>query len=194
MLLQLDDFEYTEYNLVMDVKVYKKEEVLQPQGAEYVYVPDVIDIIPELVEVESENDVKNHVWNLETLKRVADVKVENGKLIINSDKVRYENGNLYVTLTTEQIMNCQIVDDNTRELLEQQCALATIWQRGLDPLDLQSGIRWSEAILEELSTLQLMQDITEAVASVTSSVKVVFDTIETEDGQSYLSYKLVEVA
>lgn len=178
----------------MDVKVYKKEEVLQPQGAEYVYVPDVIDIIPELVEVESENDVKNHVWNLETLKRVADVKVENGKLIINSDKVRYENGNLYVTLTTEQIMNCQIVDDNTRELLEQQCALATIWQRGLDPLDLQSGIRWSEAILEELSTLQLMQDITEAVASVTSSVKVVFDTIETEDGQSYLSYKLVEVA
>ena len=194
MLLQLDDFEYTEYNLCMDVKVYKKEEVLQPQGAEYVYVPDVIDIIPELVEVESENDVKNHVWNLETLKRVADVKVENGKLIINSDKVRYENGNLYVTLTTEQIMNCQIVDDNTRELLEQQCALATIWQRGLDPLDLQSGIRWSEAILEELSTLQLMQDITEAVASVTSSVKVVFDTIETEDGQSYLSYKLVEVA
>lgn len=194
MLLQLDDFEYTEYNLVMDVKVYKKEEVLQPQGAEYVYVPDVIDIIPELVEVESENDVKNHVWNLETLKRVADVRVENGRLIINSDKVRYENGNLYVTLTTEQIMNCQIVDDNTRELLEQQCALATIWQRGLDPLDLQSGIRWSEAILEELSTLQLMQDITEAVASVTSSVKVVFDTIETEDGQSYLSYKLVEVA
>lgn len=178
----------------MDVKVYKKEEVLQPHGAEYVYVPDVIDIIPELVEVESENDVKNHIWNLETLKRVADVRVENGKLIINSDKVRYENGNLYVTLTTEQIMNCQIVDDNTRELLEQQCALATIWQRGLDPLDLQSGIRWSEAILEELSTLQLMQDITEAVASVTSSVKVVFDTIETEDGQSYLSYKLVEVA
>ena len=193
-MLLLDDFEYTEYNLVMDVKVYKKEEVLQPHGAEYVYVPDVIDIIPELVEVESENDVKNHIWNLETLKRVADVRVENGKLIINSDKVRYENGNLYVTLTTEQIMNCQIVDDNTRELLEQQCALATIWQRGLDPLDLQSGIRWSEAILEELSTLQLMQDITEAVASVTSSVKVVFDTIETEDGQSYLSYKLVEVA
>ena len=191
--MQLDDFEYTKYNLGMDVKVYKKEEVLQPQGAEYVYVPDVIDIIPELVEVESENDVKNHVWNLETLKRVADVRVENGKLIINSDKVRYENGNLYVTLTTEQIMNCQIVDDGSRELLEQQCALATIWQRGLDPLDLESGIRWSEAILEELSCLQLIQDIIDAVAEVTSSVKVEFDTVETDDGQSYLSYKLVEV-
>ena len=191
--MQLDDFEYTKYNLSMDVKVYKKEEVLQPQGAEYVYVPDVIDIIPELVEVESENDVKNHVWNLETLKRVADVRVENGKLIINSDKVRYENGNLYVTLTTEQIMNCQTVDDGSRELLEQQCALATIWQRGLDPLDLESGIRWSEAILEELSCLQLIQDIIDAVADVTSSVKVEFDTVEADNGQQYLSYKLVEV-
>ena len=33
----------------MDVKVYKKEEVLQPSGTEYVYVPDVIDIIPNIV-------------------------------------------------------------------------------------------------------------------------------------------------
>ena len=33
----------------MDVKVYKKEEVRQPSGTEYVYVPDVIDIIPIIV-------------------------------------------------------------------------------------------------------------------------------------------------
>lgn len=192
--MQLDDFEYTKYNLVMDVKVYKKEEVLQPQGAEYVYVPDVIDIIPELVEVESTNDVRNHVWNLETLKRVADVKVENGKLIINSDKVRYENGNLYVTLTTEELLTCETLEDDSRELLEQECSLATIWQRGLDPLDLEDGIRWSEAILEELSSLQLIQDIIEAVAKVTTSVQVVFDTVEGENGQQYLSYRLLEVA
>lgn len=178
----------------MDVKVYKKEEVLQPQGAEYVYVPDVIDIIPELIEVESENDVRNHVWNLETLKRVADVKVENGKLIINSDKVRYENGNLYVTLTTEELITCETLEDGSRELLEQECSLATIWQRGLDPLDLEDGIRWSEAILEELSCLQLIQDIIEAVARVTTSVQVVFDTVEGENGQQYLSYRLLEVA
>jgi hypothetical protein len=178
----------------MDIKVYKKEEVLQPQGAEYVYVPDVIDIIPELVEVESTDDVKNHVWNLETLKRVADVKVENGKLIINSDKVRYENGNLYVTLTTEELLTCETLEDDSRELLEQECSLATIWQRGLDPLDLEDGIRWSEAILEELSCLQLIQDIIEAVAKVTTSVQVVFDTVEGENGQQYLSYRLLEVA
>ena len=67
----------------MDVKVYKKEEVLQPSGTEEVYVPDVIDIIPTIVEVESTRDFRNHIWSLEQLKKVADVSVENNKLIIN---------------------------------------------------------------------------------------------------------------
>lgn len=177
----------------MDVKVYKKEEVLQPNGAEYVYVPDVIDIIPELIEVESENDVKNHVWNLETLKRVADVKVENGKLIINSDKVRYENGNLYVTLTTEELLTCETLEDGSRELLEQECALATIWQRGLDPLDMEDGIRWSESILGEISVIQLMDDITNAVEKTSTAVTVVFDTVRDTNGNSYLTYSLKEL-
>ena len=178
----------------MDVKVYKKEEVLQPEGSEQVYVPNVIDIIPTVVEAESTGDIRNHVWKLKQLKNIADVSIVDGKLIINSDKVRYENGSLYVTLTEEQIIGCEIVDDDTHDALEQACALATIWQRGLDPLDLNSGVRWSEVILEELSCLQLIQDIMEAVANVSSSVKVVFDTVEGENGQQYLSYKLLEVA
>ena len=178
----------------MDVKVYKKEEVLQPQGSEYVYVPDVIDIIPTIIEAESTGDIRNHVWNLKQLKNIADVSIVDGKLIINSDKVRYENGNLYVTLTEEQLIGCEVLDDDSDELLEQACSLATIWQRGLDPLDLESGVRWSEAVLEELSCLQLIQDIIEAVASVSTSVKVVFDTVEDDNGQQYLSYRLLEVA
>ena len=178
----------------MDVKVYKKEEVLQPSGTEQVYVPNVIDIIPTIVEAETRDEVRNHVWTLDKLKRVADVKIEDGKLIINSDNVRYENGNLYVTLTEEQIISCDVLEDNSKELLEQECALATIWQKGLDPLDLDDGIMWSEAILEEISCLQLIQDIIDAVAKVTSAVKVIFDTIEDDNGQQYLSYKLMEVA
>ena len=178
----------------MDVKVYKKEEVLQPSGTEQVYVPNVIDIIPTIVEAEARDEVRNHVWTLDKLKRVADVKIEDGKLIINSDNVRYENGNLYVTLTEEQIISCDVLEDDSKELLEQECALATIWQKGLDPLDLDDGIMWSEAILEEISCLQLIQDIIDAVAKVTSAVKVIFDTIEDDNGQQYLSYKLMEVA
>ena len=178
----------------MDVKVYKKEEVLQPQGSEYVYVPDVIDIIPTIIETEDVANIQNHLWNLEQLKRIADVEIVDNKLIINSDNVYYENGNIYITLIVDTLITCDILDDTSNELLEQECSLATIWQRGLDPLDLNDGIRWSETILEELSCLQLIQDIIEAVAKVSTSVKVVFDTIEGENGQQYLSYRLLEVA
>ena len=175
----------------MDFKVYKKEVVKQPTGNEDVYVPDIIDIIPSTIEVPSTNDVRNNVWSLEKLKRVADVKVQDGKLIINSDKVRYENGNLFVTITDTYIAGCETVEG--KELVEQQCALATIFQKGLDPLDLNDGIRWSEAILEEISSLQLIQDIIEAVEKVSSSVVVSFEAIEDDEGRTYLSYKLSEV-
>lgn len=176
----------------MDVKVYKKEEVLQPSGSEYVYVPDVIDIIPDIVEIEDTSSISSNIWTLDNLRRIADVQIVDGKLIINSDKVRYENGNLYVTLMRDQIISCELVEG--RDEVEQQCALATIFQRGLDPLDLNDGIRWSEAILEELSCLQLIQDIIEAVEKVSTSIVVTFDTIEDDNGNTYLSYKLSEVA
>lgn len=177
----------------MDIKVYKKEEVRQPSGSEYVYVPDVIDIIPEIEEVTSTSDVRNNIWSLEKLKRIADVDVVDGKLVINSDKVRYENGKLYVTITEEQIYNAIILEDGSKDLLEQECALATIWQKGLDPLDKEDGIRWSEAVLEEISSLQLIQDITESVAKVSTSVQVTFDVIEDNNGNMFLTYKLSEV-
>lgn len=129
----------------MDLKVYQKEEVLQPTGAEEVYVPDIIDLIP---------------------------------------KIETVNG-------VEMLTGCELVDG--KDMLEQQCALATIFQKGLDPLDLNDGIRWSEAILEEVSSLQLIQDIIDAVERVTTSVIVVFDTVEDDEGRTFLSYRLQEV-
>lgn len=178
----------------MDVKVYKKEEVKQPSGSEYVYVPDVIDIIPEIIEAESTSDIRNGTWSLENLKKIADVTIVDNKLIINSDSVSYENGNLIAHLTEEQIVNALTLDDGSEELLEQECALATIWQRGLDPLDLEDGIRWSETLLGEINSLQLIQDITEAVANVTNTVSVVFDVVEDSKGNSLLTYTLKEVS
>jgi hypothetical protein len=131
----------------MDIKVYKKEEVKQPDGSEYVFMPNIIDLIPDITET------------------------EDGEII---------NG-------------CTLIED-PKEELEQQCALATIWQKGLDPLDLESGIRWSQAILEEINSLQLVQDIIDAVADVTTTVVVSFDVVEDDNGQQYLTYKLTEVA
>lgn len=174
----------------MDVKVYKKEEVRQPQGSSYVLVPNVIDIIPEVVEAESSGDIRNGIWSLEQLQRVADVSIENGRLIINSDNVRYEDGNLYVTVTEEQLLGCEILDDDSKGLLEQECALATIWQKGLDPLDEDSGISWSETLLGETNVIQLMEQLTQAVQEVSLSVNVEFSTVTAKNGNEYLSYKL----
>ena len=79
-------------------------------------------------------------------------------------------------------------------LIEQACALATIWQKGLDPLDLEEGIRWSEAILEEINVVQRMEDVTSAVAEGTPTVEVVFNTVTDDNGNSYLQYTLKAVA
>ena len=189
----LDGYNNAKYNLSMDVKVYKKEEVRQKQGTDYVITPNVIDIIPTIVEAESTGDIKNNIWSLEQLKTIADVDVVDGKLIINSDKVKYENGNLYVTLTEEQIIGCEIIEEDN-DIIEQACALATIWQKGLDSLDKEVGIRWSEALLDEINVVQLMEDITNAVAEITPTVTVVFDTVTDANGNQYLKYTLKAVA
>jgi len=175
----------------MDIKVYQKEEVYQPQGEAQVLTPDIIDLIPVVIEAPTTQDIRNNVWRLEDLQRIADVSITNGKLIINSDKVRYENGNLYVTLTEEQIVTCELVEDD--EELEQQCALSTIFQRGLDPLDLNDGIQWSETLLGEVNVLQLMEQIVEAVSKVSLHINVEFSTVQLENGQSVLTYALKEV-
>lgn len=178
----------------MDVKVYKKEEVYQPSGTAEVLTPDVIDIIPVTTEVIDTQSIRNNIWTLDQLKRIADVQIADGKLIINSDKVRYENGNLYITLMSEQIVTCELLEDDSNDLIEQECALATIFQRGLDPLDLDDGIQWSEVLLGEINALQLMEQITQAVSNVSIHVKVDFSTIRLENGQSVLTYSIKEVA
>ena len=132
----------------MDLKVYEKETVSQPHGAENVYVPNIIDLVPEVQTDSSGNEI---------------------------------------------ITNASILDKNN-DIIEQMCGLSTIWQRGLDPLDLEDGVRWSESLLEEINVVQLMEDLTNAVAQVTPTVNVVFDTVVGENGQTYLKYTLKAVA
>ncbi len=92
------------------------------------------------------------------------------------------------------IKGAELLDDNTHDLIEQQCALATIFQRGLDPLDLEDGVQWSEVLLGEINVLQLMEQITQAVSNVTLYVKVEFSAVKTSSGQYVLAYSLYEVA
>lgn len=128
----------------MDFKVYEKEEVLQPEGSQSYYKPNIIDLIP----------------------------------------VTDEEGN---------ITSCETVESYS-DIIEQAAALATIWQRGLDPVDTDVGVRWSEIILGEITITQLMEDIKEAVENVTSNVTVTFTTTKDSDGNSVLKYTLQAVA
>ena len=189
-VLYLDVRNNTKYNNYMDLKVYRKEEVIQPDGTLNVLKPDIIDIYPEMLELVSENQVQNEIWSLDKLQYLADVKIKDGKLIINSDNIIYENGIIYIKITENKLYNAQILEDNSEELLLQECALATIWQRGLDPVDPEDGIRWSQALLGEVNPLQLIEDINNAVENVTNSVIVEVGTVTSINGQEYLSFKL----
>lgn len=189
-VLYLDVRNNTKYNNYMDLKVYRKEEVIQPDGTLNVLKPDIIDIYPEMLELVLENPVQNEIWSLDKLQYLADVKIKDGKLIINSDNIIYENGIIYIKITENKLYNAQILEDNSEELLLQECALATIWQRGLDPVEPEDGIRWSQALLGEVNPLQLIEDINNAVENVTNSVIVEVGTVTSINGQEYLSFKL----
>lgn len=132
----------------MDLKVYKKEEVSQPSGTEYILTPDVIDLYP----------------------------------VITTDD-----------LGNEKLSNAEILTE-TNEEIEQLASLSAIWQKGQDPLDLDVGVRWSEALLGEINALQLMEDIRNAVAEVTPTVEVIFDTVTTADGGQFLKFTLQATA
>ena len=189
-VLYLDVRNNTKYNNYMDLKVYRKEEVIQPDGTLNVLKPDIIDIYPEMLELVSENQVQNEIWSLDKLQYLADVKIKDGKLIINSDNIFYKDGIIYIKITENKLYNAQILEDNSEELLLQECALATIWQRGLDPVEPEDGIRWSQALLGEVNPLQLIEDVNNAVENVTNSVAVEVGTVTSINGQEYLSFKL----
>lgn len=132
----------------MDLKVYTKQEVKQPKGSEYYYVPNIIDIEPSVSIAGDGHEVLD---------------------------------------------GCTLFEDD-KDLVEQECALATIWQRGLDPVSPEVGVRWSEVLLGEVNVVQLMEDLREAVADVTLNVTVVFDTVTDSKGNSVLQYSLRAVA
>ena len=189
-VLYLDVRNNTKYNNCMDLKVYRKEEVIQPDGILNVVKPDIIDIYPELLETGKVNLVKNEILSLDMLKYYADIEIKDDKLILNSDDIIYNDNVLYLRIKGISLSNASILEDDSEELLLQECALATIWQRGLDPVEPEDGIRWTQALLGEVNPLQLIEDVNNAVENVTNSVAVEVGTVTSINGQEYLSFKL----
>lgn len=142
----------------MDLKVYKKEEVKQPDGNVFVYVPSVIDIIP-VFEPEETSPEDSREEDLVDEGYLADTAILEG-----------------------------------RDELEQACALATIWQKGLDPIDVNNGNRWSQLYLGEVNVLNIMEDLTNSVQEVSPSVDITFDTVKDANGNSFFTYNIKVVA
>lgn len=92
---------------------------------------------------------------------------------------------------TEYITGAETLDEG-RTLTLQQAALATIWQRGLDPVSPDVGVRWAQTLGGELSPVTLMQDISDAVGAECPGVSVEFTTVRAPDGSQYLAYTLRE--
>lgn len=97
---------------------------------------------------------------------------------------------LSVNENEEEILTGALLNEEDRDILEQEVSLATIWQRGLDPLAEEEGNRWAEVLRQEVNVLELMGDIENSVKSVSSSATVTFDTMEDANGIPYLSYTL----
>lgn len=94
---------------------------------------------------------------------------------------------------TEYVTGALAVEEDD-DVLEQECVLASIWQRGNDPVSPLVGVRWSEALLGEVTTVQVMEDIREAVAEVTLNVAVSFASETTGDGREIMTYSFKAVA
>lgn len=93
----------------------------------------------------------------------------------------------------EVLSDAEILTEEN-DVIAQMCLLSTIYQKGLDPLAEDEGVRWSETLLGEISVIQLMEDLTNAVAEVTPTVDVTFSTVKDDNGNEYLKYKLQAVA
>lgn len=88
------------------------------------------------------------------------------------------------------LVNANILTED-KDCQFQECVLATLWQRGNDPLDINDGIRWAEAALEEITSLQLVADIQEAVQKVSPNFEVTFENVTDSQGRSLMQYNLV---
>jgi len=96
---------------------------------------------------------------------------------------------VFSTSDPRAINNLEMLNDDEAERLDRGL-FACIKQRGLDPIDMDDGVQWEEALAEEISVSTLIQQIQNAVQETGSGVDVEFYTIVSEQSVETLSYKL----
>ena len=95
---------------------------------------------------------------------------------------------LYPMLEGNVILDAEIIEDD--EELIQNAMIATIRQRGVDPIEPYRGVRWAQVVLGELMSDALLVDIQAEAKMVSVYVSVIFDTYISPNGESFLSYSI----
>jgi hypothetical protein len=144
----------------MDIKVSRKEARMQPEGPVEVLVDNIFDLY-----------------------------------LICADDPRYDGQDIYIgqDLVSEQdrkniIMDVETIDGDRVELLD-RAMFALVKQRGMDPVEPQDGIQWSEAVIGEVISPVIIQQVHTSVSEEGPGVRAVPGTV-VNNGRENLIFKV----
>jgi hypothetical protein len=96
------------------------------------------------------------------------------------DDKRYLGSEYLETLTSEErrnlITDIEVLDDDREELLD-RAMWAVVKQRGGDPVEPDDGNQWAEAVLGEVITPAIIQQVNASVGEEGPGVRVIPDTV-----------------
>lgn len=95
---------------------------------------------------------------------------------------------LYVHEEDGKITGMDILDGNDERI--QSALFASIKQRGSDPISPETGNRWAELLIGEVSVDSIITDIKTSVEKSAAGCSVVFGSDRDASGNEYLSYKI----
>lgn len=104
----------------------------------------------------------------------------------------YKNDIFDVYPTISEDFYIEDIETLTEETscLKQEALFGSLQQLGSDPLLPSQGVRWVQAMLGEIQSDVLLNDIKNAVQEVSTSCAVVFTAAQGTDGASYLVYDI----
>lgn len=80
------------------------------------------------------------------------------------------------SIDRNMITDVEMLDDDEEELLD-RAMFAVVKQKGADPVDVEDGNRWAQAIIGEVSGVTVMDDVYKSVAVEGPGVRVATETI-----------------
>jgi hypothetical protein len=144
----------------MDFKVSRKETRFQPDGPIEVLVDNIFDLYPIFAD---------------------DPRYDGQDLYIGHDRVsEQERKNI--------IMDVETLDGDRVELLD-RAMFALVKQRGMDPVEPQDGVQWSEAVIGEVIAPVIIQQVHASVNEEGPGVRAVPETV-VANGKEHLIFKV----